>query len=61
MENEHSNHYQRAKGVVAMDSSSAYLLGGSHEGQMTKIKATEKEISMKRGKQIFKRKWASSS
>ena len=44
-----------------MDSSFAYLFKGFDESQMKKILATGKEISMKRGKQIFKRKWASSS
>jgi CRP-like cAMP-binding protein len=37
-----------------MDSSFAYLFKGLDDGQMKKIEAIGKEISMKKGKQIFK-------
>jgi CRP/FNR family transcriptional regulator len=37
-----------------MDSSFAYLFRGFDEGQMKKILATGKEMSMKKGQQIFK-------
>jgi len=37
-----------------MDSSFAYLFKGLDEGQMEKILAVGKEISLKKGEQIFK-------
>jgi CRP/FNR family cyclic AMP-dependent transcriptional regulator len=46
---------EKAKGgVKAMDSSFAYLFRGLDERQMKKIEAIGKEISMKKGQQIFK-------
>lgn len=37
-----------------MDSSFTYLFRGLDDGQMKKVLATGKEISMKKGQQIFK-------
>ena len=37
-----------------MDASSTYILGGLGEGQMKKILAVGKEVSMKKGQQIIK-------
>jgi hypothetical protein len=39
---------------MAMDSSSTYLFRGMGEGQMKRILAAGKEISLKKGQQIVK-------
>jgi hypothetical protein len=46
---------------MKMDVCFAYHFSGLNEGPMKKMLATGKEIYMKKGQRIFKRKWLPSS